>query len=143
MLGKENPRSPAPRNVSIGTVRAQLSQVASRFMGRVTEEMEDVREGVVMSPGVKPYRRLDCDGRALAYVRTRPRRSAVRVDVSGLWVVRRDHPLRHATASGSATLYLHDDSDIDGAVAFLRDAVTRTREAYERENAARMRRSAR
>lgn len=42
-----------------------------------------ITEGRVATVGPPPYRRLDCDGRALAYMRIRARAGAVRIDLGG------------------------------------------------------------
>lgn len=80
-----------------------------------------------------PYRRIDCDGRALAFVRRLRRSGLVRIDVSGLWIVEREAPIRVVTGTGSATLLIESQERIAGAVAYVEDAVRRTRAAYERE----------
>ena len=58
-----------------------LSDLASSLIASITGTELSVREGTVMTLGPAPYRRLDCDGRALAYVRARPKKRGVRVDV--------------------------------------------------------------
>lgn len=86
----------------------------------------DIREGVVMTVGPVPYRRLDCDGRALAYVKTRPKKRAVRVDVSGLWTAPPGSRLRIHSSSG-ATLMVTAETDIGEAIAYLKQTVEVTR----------------
>jgi hypothetical protein len=75
-----------------GDLLDELEALANEL---ITEMARDgvVREGTVMTEGPPPYRRLDCDGRALAYVRTRPRKKAVRVDVSSLWAPGNPEPI--------------------------------------------------
>jgi hypothetical protein len=77
--------------------------------------------------GPPPYRRLDCDGRALAYVRARPRKHAVRIDISGLWVPVAAPRIRVASSSGSATLLVRDVDELEEAVRVLCETVERTR----------------
>jgi hypothetical protein len=97
-------------------------------------EVPGTTEGQVMTAQDRaPYRRIDCDGRALVYVRPLRRRGAVRIDVSGLWCVEREASIRIATGTGSATLLLKVREQVEPAVAYVRDAVLRTREAYARE----------
>lgn len=117
-------------------LRRQLEAIAQTAMIRVQAGVIDVREGTVMTIGPPPYRRLDCDGRALAYVRVRPRKRAVRIDISGLWVKPRPSPLCIPTSSGCATLLLQSWRDVEEAAAFLRETVACTRE-YELRRRAR------
>lgn len=86
----------------------------------------EISEGLVMTPGPPPYRRLDCGPRALAYVRSRPRKGIVRVDVSGLWVTP-EHCRLRVPGRGMATLFLRSRDDVPLAARFLIDAVHRTR----------------
>lgn len=92
-----------------------------------------IREGTVMTLGAPPYRRLDCDGRALAYVRARPSKRAVRVDVSGLWVPAPRTTLLHVSSrSGLPTLLVRDGEDAEEAARFLEQTVESTRGALDR-----------
>ncbi|MCK6551771.1 hypothetical protein L6R52_38410 [Myxococcota bacterium] len=86
----------------------------------------DIREGVVMTVGPVPYRRLDCDGRALAYVKTRPKKRAVRIDVSGLWLAPQGSRLRIRSSTGAALMVTCED-DVGEAIAFLKQTVELTR----------------
>lgn len=87
----------------------------------------DAIEGRVMSESPPPYRRIDLNGRALAYVRARPTRAAVRIDVTHL--VRGDTPcaLKAETAPGSACLFVRTQADVEEAIRFLHESVQRTR----------------
>ncbi len=109
-----------------------LETIVSELIGRAMTCAEGVREGTVMTAGPAPYRRIDCDGRALAYVRARPRKGFVRVDISGLWLADHECHLRAETAGGSASLLIHEPSDVAPAVDYLRETVVRTREAQAR-----------
>ncbi len=97
------------------------------IQGVVTEPALGVTEGTVLCTGPAPYRRLDCDGRALAYVRCRPRKRAVRVDVTGLWRAPGRSRLIIPAAGGAATLLVRSEADLADAVRFLVRAVERTR----------------
>ncbi|NJK88379.1 MAG: hypothetical protein HC923_02605 [Myxococcales bacterium] len=55
-----------------------LEDIADAFVRTLTDSGTGIREGEVMTPGPPPYRRLDCDARALCYVRVRPKKKAVR-----------------------------------------------------------------
>lgn len=114
-------------------MRIHIAELASRFVCALTAACPETEEGVVMTTGPKPYRRIDCDGRALAYLRIRTRRAALRIDVSGLWVVPREHPMRTSTASGAATLYLFSEDDFEEAIAFLEHTISMTRAAHREE----------
>jgi hypothetical protein len=83
-------------------------------------------EGRVMSAGPPPYRRLDCGHRAVAYLHCRPRKGAVRVDVSGLWLPAGACVLRVPGSTGAATLMVRDLSEVPLAVRFLHRTVLRT-----------------
>lgn len=110
-----------------------LAELANHLIATVTEGGLEVREGTVMTLGPAPYRRLDCDGRALAYVRPRPKKRLVRVDISGLWVTPRGSRLSVPTAAGSASLLVRHREDMDEAKSFLEETVQKTREAFAKE----------
>jgi len=106
----------------------ELEVLAEEVIRRILAAPDlPVSEGTVMSLGPPPYRRIDCCGRALVYVRVRPRKSAVRVDLSGLWEVVAECALRVPGATGSASLLVREAREIDELIAFLRAAVNRTR----------------
>ncbi len=90
-----------------------------------------IREGIVMTVGPIPYRRLDCDGRALAYVRTRPKKDAVRVDVPGLWHTPATSKLQIRASAGRALLVRSDD-EVREVVRYLEATVAETRRLSER-----------
>ena len=109
-------------------IRQLLDRLADQLIERILDSQPSIREGRVMTVGPPPYRRLDCDARALAYIRSRPRKVAVRVDISGLWVVSARCPLQISSASGAALL-LRSYRDIQPAVDFLDQIVAATRAA--------------
>ncbi len=111
----------------------ELSVLEDDLINIIIETIPGVREGYVRSEGPKPYRRLDCDGRALAYIRCRPRKAMVRLDVSGLWRVAPSSPLRARASSHAATLFLRLLSDVDEAVTYLQKTVSNTRQAFAKE----------
>jgi hypothetical protein len=104
-----------------------LADLAERVIAELVGKQIGIREGIVMSlAGAAPYRRLDCDGKALCYVRCRPQKKAVRIDVSGLWC--RPPPSRLALQNSSAvTLMVSRDEDVSEAVSYLRSVVDATR----------------
>lgn len=99
---------------------------------RLVEQMlnlpvDGLVEGRVLSSGPPPYRRLDCDGRALAYIRARPRKRGIRVDISGLWRPPRTSRIRVPTATCAASLLVKNEADVVDAVRFLESTIRRTR----------------
>jgi hypothetical protein len=60
-------------------------------------------------------------------VRCRPQKHAVRIDVSGLWCRPSISPLALHASTGSMTLMLSREEDVDEAVSYLRSVVTATR----------------
>jgi hypothetical protein len=115
--------------VQRGDIEVWLRGLASSLIDGVVEDgRHGIEEGVVISAGPAPYRRLDCDGRALAYVRARARKGIVRVDVTGLWDTPRDCGLLIPSAAG-ATLFVTSEKERREAVRFLLRTVQRTREA--------------
>lgn len=116
-------------------LETQLRRLASDLIAEITHSSHSIREGTVMTMGPAPYRRLDCDGRALAYIRTRPRKGLVRVDVSGLWIAPNACSIRIPNAGGSATLVIRSEEDRSEAITYLKTTVERTRAAYAEERA--------
>lgn len=108
-------------------IRELLDQLADRLIQDILSALPEVREGHVMTIGPPAYRRLDCDGRALAYLRSRPRRLGVRVEISGLWRVSGPSELQVASAAGVA-LMCRSYGDIDEVIRYLTDVVGSTRE---------------
>jgi hypothetical protein len=113
-------------------IEQELHGLAERLIENVTKEGL-VREGVVMTQGKLPYRRLDCDGRALAYIRPRPKKKGVRIDVSGLWAPPSTNRLQVSSSTGCAALLVQCDHDVAEASGYLLETVTRTR-ALKRKN---------
>jgi hypothetical protein len=108
-------------------VAAWLHTLIDRLFDRVVIATGSrISEGRVMCAGPVPYRRLDCQGRTLAYVRARPRKRAVRIDVTGLWKPPRRSRLVVPAAGGVATLLIRSEGDLDDAVRFLERTVERT-----------------
>ncbi len=104
-----------------------LAELAETLVqGTLSAEL-GIQEGVVMTTGKLPYRRLDCDGRALAYIRVRPKKRVVRIDVSGLWKAPGRSRLKVQAAGGSATLMVRSEADLHDAIRFLVNTVSKTR----------------
>jgi hypothetical protein len=114
-------------------IRAALNPICEDLITELCVRPLGITEGKVMSPGVPPYRRLDCDARALCYVRVRPKKRAVRVDVSGLWVLPGECPLQVPGSSGNASYMVRSTTDVDELVAFLAATVRHTRYLYRTE----------
>lgn len=109
----------------------ELSHLMDILIAEVTREPSPIREGTVMTPGPLPYRRLDCDGRALAYVRARPRKRMIRIDVSGLWVAPRRPEQALPNAGGTVAIAVRSNHDRAAAVGYLTEVVRYTREVQE------------
>jgi hypothetical protein len=107
---------------------AHLEAMVERLVSSLVSKELGIREGTVMSlAGSVPYRRLDCDGRALCYIRCRPQKKAVRIDVSGLWRKPAASKLALHGASGSLTLLVSQMEDVEEAASYLRSVVSGTR----------------
>lgn len=90
------------------------------------------------------YRRLDCDGRALAYLRVRRRPPVgLRVDLSALWLRPGPSALEIPGRTGSVSLLLTEPLDVAEAARYLAWAVAHMRAllARERSRAPSLRRS--
>lgn len=96
-----------------------LKELAEALIRAVEVRVPEVREGAVATiAGPPPYRRLDGRGRTFAFVRVRPKKRLVRVDLTGRW--RPPAVSRLALASASAfTLAIRSRMDIPDAVDFL------------------------
>ncbi len=109
-----------------------LDALVTALIARLTTLRPDISEGTVRTVGPPPYRRLDCRHRALAYVRSRPKKRIVRVDITGLWLAPPRCRLSIAS-SGGVALALRSELDLDDAVGFILQAIDRTRSlAYAR-----------
>ena len=102
-----NPRSPVQTEI-----RARLEELTSQLVEQIESTQTGIQEGVVMTMSRPPYRRLDCEGRALAYVRVRPTKQWVRVDISDLWFPPSSDPL-----------IVREEADIPGVVQSLLSVV--------------------
>ncbi len=135
MTKRASKRAPVSKRDPAAALR--LSLHLNSLMANLVDDLAsrdlDISEGLVLTVGPPPYRRLDCDSRALAYVRVRPRREAVRIDMSGLWKVPRSSPLILPSAGGPATLLVKNERERREAVDFLCAAVRLTRAALKDE----------
>lgn len=114
-------------------LKTWLEETLTGLIQELEDAELDIREGKVMTSGEAPYRRLDCDGRALAYLRARPKKRAVRIDVTGLWKTPRSSKIRVPNAGGAATLLIRSSAEARLAVRFLKTTVERTRARRTRE----------
>lgn len=112
--------------------RAAVDRLATTFV-RIALGISGVSEGRVRGRNTARYRRLDCDGRALAFVRGRPSAGGVRIDLSGLWVRPARSRLEIVKPAGPPSLLLRAEHDVPEALAFLDTAVQGTRHALTRE----------
>src|ERR1044071_1814448 len=130
-------------------LHTSLDSLADHLIHDLTKGPSPIREGIVMTMGNVPYRRLDCDGRALAYVRTRRRKNMIRVDISGLWAAPRKPESAIPGSQGTISFAVRTENDRVAAVGYLTEVVTHTRalvdarKAREREVLAAKARAAR
>jgi|GEM_PF-2518049 len=118
-------------------IQKNLEELRTQLITKLLESSTELSEGVVMTMGPAPYRRIDCNGRAVAYIRTRPRKQAVRVDISGLWVIcpqTREHLERIMvrSATGSVSLLIKSKADIEASIQMIVNTVLHTQK-LERE----------
>lgn len=122
-----------PNTVRRVEYRRRAQQLVSLIIQRMEARELGIVEGRVSS--MRPnYRRLDCDGRCLVYLRTRASIHAVRADVPPSWL--RVEPCRLTVATTnrglSAALMVHDEKDVDVFLEFLIQTVAETRAAMVR-----------
>ncbi len=125
-----NPRSDIPKRPDLDEVRESLEPVAEQLVRLLCGASMGITEGQVMTPGPPPYRRLDCDARALCYIRVRPKKRGVRVDLSGLWFIAGSSRFRIPGSSGMASFMIHDPAHAFELAEYLRDVVHYTRHRY-------------
>ncbi len=123
----KNNRNPDPNIV--------LNRLVSELIAEVLEmSVETLYEGQVMTSGPAPYRRLDCDGRALAYIRTRPRKKGVRVDITGLWQTPKAGDLQIPNAGGAVSLLFRSEIEVYEVARFIIKTVEKTRRNENRHS---------
>lgn len=112
-------------------IQRNLEELRTQLIAKLLESSTQLSEGIVMTMGPPPYRRIDCNGRAVAYIRTRPRKQAVRVDISGLWVIcpkTREHldRIMVRSATGSVSLLIKSKADIEASIQLIVNTVLHT-----------------
>jgi hypothetical protein len=108
--------------------RIELDNLINSLVEEIKRALPDAMEGEVDSKaGVPSYRRIDCDGRALLYLRARPRIKCIRVDITGLWRAPIEGPLAEPMAAGSTSLVVRGSADFPEVLRYLRKAIDRTR----------------
>ena len=80
-MAQHMPQGLAMRRCSLIQNRSRLEWLAARLIDRVVSTDPGIEEGVVMTLEKMPYRRLDSGGRALCYIRVRPTKRVVRIDL--------------------------------------------------------------
>jgi hypothetical protein len=103
-----------------------LEELADRLIRNLTSRDGEIGEGFVRTVGPPGYRRLDVDGRALAYVRPRPKKGMVRIDVPGCWRAPLACRLSLPAANGWA-LAVRSELDVGEAVQAILTAVAHAR----------------
>src|SRR5262245_32708257 len=99
-------------------LKASLCRLADTLVAAATQGT-GIYEGVVTSMTRMPYRRLDFDGRALAYIRCRPRKNALRIDVPGAWITPKTSRLAVPGAIAANALAVSCEADAIEAAAVL------------------------
>lgn len=119
----------APWMVDMALSKHRCNLLSHHLIQRAHLTGLGIHEGLIRSK-VQPYRRLDCAGRALAYLRPRPRSRGLRVDIPGTWRPPGECELSVNGANAAASLLIREFSELDRAVEFLRETVKRTRERW-------------
>jgi hypothetical protein len=126
---------PPPGSNNFDGYREELEPVAEHLVQCLVDARIGVKEGEVMTPGPPPYRRLDCDARALCYIRVRPKKRAVRVDLSGLWRFGGECRFRVPGSTGMASFMIGDVAHAEELARYLIDIIYFTRRQYAAERA--------
>lgn len=113
--------------------REELEPIADHFIRYLIDARVGIKEGEVMTPGPPPYRRLDCDARALCYVRVRPKKRGIRVDLSGLWCLAGESRFRVPGSSGMASFMIKDGAHAEELARYLVDVVYFTRRRFSED----------
>ena len=100
----------------------ELDRLIDLLIHELTKRDPAIHEGFVRTVGPPGYRRLDYDRRALAYVRARPKKGMVRIDVPGSWRGPLSSRLSLPAANGWA-LAVRTESDLKEAVQAVLTAV--------------------
>ncbi len=123
------PRRPGPA-VSWPSMLVQrqdrLHRLAEAFVVAITATGLGITEGLVRSQrDPAPYRRFDCDRRALVYLRIRPKKDLVRIDLAGHWLA----PARNALSLGRSrgVLAIRRPEDVLPAVEVVVGTILTTR----------------
>jgi hypothetical protein len=104
----------------------ELQRLADRLIRELLFCEREISEGFVRTVGPPGYRRLDFGERALAYVRVRPKKGFVRIDVPGSWRSPISSRLSVPAANGWA-LAIRCDADLAEAVQAISTAVSHAR----------------
>ncbi len=107
-------------------MKEQLDWLADQLIQTLCARDPEIAEGFVRTVGPPGYRRLDYRNRALAYVRSRPKKAIVRIDVPGIWRGPLTCSLSMASANGWA-LALRTEHDVPEAVQAILTAVEHER----------------
>jgi hypothetical protein len=118
------------------TIEQYVTDLAEMVVAIATDPKLAIGEGQVRSPkAAAPYRRLDCERRALAYVRARPKKRIVRIDISCLWTLPHESSLRKPSAT-SVALEVTSEKEAREAAEYLQAIVRHTREVRANRGAA-------
>src|SRR5262245_46571054 len=103
-----------------------LDWLADQLIRELRVRDPEIAEGYVRTVGPPGYRRLDYHNRALAYVRRRPKKGMVRIDVPNVWRTPIECRLSLPSANGWA-LAVRCEKDLADAVQAVLTAVDHAR----------------
>lgn len=123
------PRRPGP-SVSWPSMLVQrqdrLHRLVEAFVIAMIGTDLGITEGLVRSQrDPAPYRRFDCDRRALLYLRVRPKKDLVRIDLAGHWLAPTRNPLSLGRSRG--VLAIRRPEDVLPAVEVVVGTILTTR----------------
>jgi hypothetical protein len=129
-------KKPGPRRTwaNILAARArQLEEIQAELINGLLVAQIGIVEGEVRTMGQPPYRRFDCDRRALAYLRVRPKKDFLRLDLGGSWIAL--PPSRLGLRGSQGVLTLREPEDVPVATELLIQTVVVSRREHERRRA--------
>lgn len=123
------PRRPGPA-VSWPSMLVQrhqrLERLVEAFVIALIGTELGISEGQVRSQrDPAPYRRFDCDRRALLYLRVRPKKDLLRIDLAGHWLAPARNPLSLGRSRG--VLAIRKPEDVLPAVEVVVGTILTTR----------------
>jgi hypothetical protein len=125
-LGPRRPSPAASWPSTIAQRNERLERLVEAFVIALVGTELGITEGLVRSQrDPAPYRRFDCDRRALLYLRIRPKKDLIRIDLAGHWLA----PARNALSLGRSrgVLAIRRPEDVLPAVQVVVGTILTTR----------------